>query len=584
VTARTDGPFQYYDELYPAAAGVTGDSIRASADQPGKDAATITALAHELGQDQKRTAEEIEGEIRTATAKAPAIVRDRAQQLGANGNYAVGLVRRFAGFVDDFDTTVNSLNTQYQQELGELRKLALGQPVDASTALFLGPMFGVRAPSTQIVGSDPLGSLLAPAKPPSFDAAAVGSQIYHALLPQYRQAQGTLDDDAQSIATMFQQGPTAANVLELIDGGMIPLSAATLYPGLRLTLDDMRKALALDPAFAVMPAVGSASFATWYAGLTPWQKQLASLKLMLGFDTSDFNPYKTIKSGAMPPWAAGQMCYADTPDGAAPFAVTPDGTYGYFGGGTIAGPGGAQWPIVMPYFQQGEHVYMADDGQARTDGGIEQLDGHDPGWSTIAEYRGQNQYGSISSGTKLATGFLIATGQDLETTQTDSSAVVIGPDGTPYAGNDVHEVPEAPPDKAYWDVTSKTMFPGEADKFVGPAALAVQAGQAVQAVHNEDSHASRQWYVAYQVNDDGRTRAIVHTYSATPTEDDKTYVGSFANAFPTGNGESTEIPYNTRYTDYDHAVLTAAPDKDVEYSGRGEPLDNAQTIHEKMNK
>lgn len=583
MAARTPGPFQYYDELFSGHGTITGDTIRASAQQPGEDAATIAALAHELGRDQQNTASQIEGQIRTAVAHAPMVVKDRAAALGANGMYAIGLINQFATYVDGFDTSVNTINVEYHHQLSVMRATALGQPLgggDALTSLLLAPLYGVSSPP--MATGDPLTSLLtAPTTTPTFDAKGVGAQIEAALRPEYQRAHALLDTNAEDIATKFKQGATPANVHDLILAGEIPLSAAVLYPGLRFTTDELRKALALDPVFADIPPVTDPRFQPWFAGLTPFQRQMAILAMQVGFPPKAFNPLSTIQPGAMPSWAQGMVC---TANGLSPFATTANGTYGYFGGGTIAGPGGVQWPIVMPYLQQGEHVYMADDGQVRADGGIYQLDGNDPGWTTVATYSGLNNFGHISATTKSATILLIATGQELETTQTDPGAVRIGPDGTAYAGHDVTEIPQSPQDKAYWDIESQTMMPEGSSKYLGPLALADQAGMAAQAAHNEDSHTSRQWYVSYEVNDDGRTRAVVHTYSATPAEDDKTYVGSFANSFPTGNGQTQEIPYNTRYNPYDHAVMTAVPDENVEYSGRGEPLDNSTPITENMTK
>lgn len=583
MVTRTAGPFQYYDELFSGHGTITGDTIRASAQQPGEDAATIAALSHELGTDERNTAGQIEGEIRTAVAHAPLVVRDRTAALGANGMYAIGLINRFATYVDDFDTSVNSLNVEYHHQMSVLRATALGQPLsngDVLMSLMLAPLYGVSSPPVS-TGDPLLVGVNAPPVAPTFDAQGVGAQVQAALRPQYQHAHAVLDTNAEDIATKFKQGATPANVHDLILDGEIPLSAAVLYPGLRFTTDELRKALALDPAFANIPTVTDPRFPSWFAGLTPFQRQMAILAMQVGFPPKDFNPLATIKPGELPLWAQKYACGVN---GLTPFATTSNGTYGYFGGGTILGPGGTQWPIVMPYLQQGDHVYMADDGQARTDGGIYQLDGNDPGWTTVATYSGLNNYGHISATTKSATIFLIATGQELETTQTDPGAVRIGPDGTAYAGHDVTEIPQSPQDKAYWDIESETAMPEGSSKYLGPLALADQAGMAAQAASNEDSHTSRQWYVSYEVNDDGRTRAVVHTYSATPGENDKTYVGSFANSFPTGNGQTQEIPYNTRYNPYDHTVALPAEDTNVEYSGRGEPLENSTPITENMTK
>jgi hypothetical protein len=347
---------------------------------------------------------------------------------------------------------------------------------------------------------------------------------------------------------------------------------------------------------SVVPVPGQSNFGTWFASLTPLQQELESQKLQSGFNTKGFNPYSTVQGGDLPEWA-------DQFNANHVWSCTIGGDekhYGYFGGGTILGPGGAQWPIVMPYYQDGKNIYMADDGATPPNGGINELDGQDPGWTTVATYSGLGQFGTISGWTKAAAAFLIGTGQELETNPTDPGAVTVNNDGVPFAGHDVPEPSMGPADKPYWDVDSDTMMPKPMEDLppgsiqpnleyneaaLGGASLLVQAGQAATAVQNIDSHASRQWYVSYQINSDGRTRAIVHTYSAGPTEDGKTVVGSFANGFPTGqSGTTSEIPYNTRYTPYTTPVMTATPDPNVDYSGRGDPLDNDVPIQEKLNK
>ena len=68
--------------------------------------------------------------------------------------------------------------------------------------------------------------------------AKMGPAIKASLQPQYTAALAKLDDDADSIATKFKQGPTDANVRELIKAGLIPLAAAAFYPGLQLSTAD----------------------------------------------------------------------------------------------------------------------------------------------------------------------------------------------------------------------------------------------------------------------------------------------------------------------------------------------------------
>jgi hypothetical protein len=356
---------------------------------------------------------------------------------------------------------------------------------------------------------------------------------------------------------------------------------------------------AAGPAFDPnAPAPNDPAFAAWFGKLSPLQQQLEAQKLAANFATDGFNPYSTVQGGPLPDWAVrlnqrfGQ-CEVNDPTQA---------NYGYFGGGSIAGPGGVQWPIVMPYFRDGQHVYMADAGGPSPNGGIEQLDGNDPGWTTIGTYVGLGQFGSISAKTKGATAILIGTGQELDTTSTDPRAVAVDPKGFPHVGLTPGELPSGPEDKPFWDLDSDSMMPKHMEGLppgsmqpdneynqaaLGAGSLLVQAGQAYTAAQNLDSHAKRQWYVAYQVNHDGRIRAVVHTYTA-GAGDYGTVVDSFANGFPTGmQGYTSEIPYNTRVNPEPEHVPSSsspAPTGKVHYTGTGEPLDNSVPIPEKLNK
>lgn len=69
------------------------------------------------------------------------------------------------------------------------------------------------------------------------------------------------------------------------------------------------------------------------------------------------------------------------------------------------------------------------------------------------------------------------------------------------------------------------------------------------------------------MNDDGRVRAVVRTYTAGKVEDDKTGVLGLANSVPTGqSGKTNEVPYKSRFNPYPETIATAAPDPNVVYS------------------
>ena len=336
------------------------------------------------------------------------------------------------------------------------------------------------------------------------------------------------------------------------------------------------------------PTPGDPNFATYWQALTPLERQQAINswnKLHPGF-----NPYASVKGGQLPAWAIAFNSTNNTSCSDPNVMVNPG--YGYFGGGTVMGPDGKPWPIVTPYYSDGQHVYFTDGGATRDDGGINQLDGRDPGWHTVTSYTGVNQFGHIGTSTKVIVAGEVLGGQELETNPTDPGAVSIGPDGKPELGDTHDNRFEAPADKPYWDVDQpkegEEYGPGEQIK--AGASATIQTGQAIQAVHDVDSHGQREWQVQYQVNDDGRTRAIVNTYTSGPNEDGGgTNVGGFANSFPTGqHGTTSEVPIDTRYNPYTQPTMTQGTPHDVHYLGdpsrNGEILDNSKPIHEVLNK
>jgi hypothetical protein len=207
VVERTAGPFEYYQEIH---GGVNGDTIRADAQDPGLQASTIQALAGELEGDAQQVAGQLSGDITADVQANPKTASATAKSLAAKGHYAVGLIGSFAGMVDTFDSTVNNLNHEYKSELASSMRYA-----------------GEAAAATKTKADDA-----------KVTEANMGPAIKGDLQPEYKAAVAKLDDDADSIATKFKQGPTAANVRGLIRAGLIPLSAAAFYPGLELTTAD----------------------------------------------------------------------------------------------------------------------------------------------------------------------------------------------------------------------------------------------------------------------------------------------------------------------------------------------------------
>ncbi len=199
MVQRTPGPFQYFQEIH-GNGGVNGDTIRADADNPGLNAKTIHALGGELDKDASKIPAQLGGDITADVQKNPKTVADSAKSLAAKGYYAVGLIKDFARMVDRLDTTVNTLNTEAAQQV---RAREQSPKYDDSQAM----------------------------------TSKIKASVKSGLSGRYHAAVTKLDGDADSIASRFKAGPGKINeyVRQLIRAGLIPLDAASLYKGLKLT-------------------------------------------------------------------------------------------------------------------------------------------------------------------------------------------------------------------------------------------------------------------------------------------------------------------------------------------------------------
>jgi hypothetical protein len=189
--------------------------VRTAAEVPASSAAVVQSLAGELEGDRARVAAAIEGDIIAGVVANPSAARSVAQRLAANGQYAVGLLRQFAADVDTFDATVDRINADHHASTGD-------------------------SGGTEAV-----------------------------LRSRYLEAQGVIDEAADTIASMFEQGLTDDNVRELIRAGLIPLSSATLYPTLTLTADDTRAALKAAVHTMVLRMIDAGTLPPEVADMSP---------------------------------------------------------------------------------------------------------------------------------------------------------------------------------------------------------------------------------------------------------------------------------------------------------------------------
>ena len=233
--ARADGPFPYYKDRY----GVDGDDIRAHTEDPATHAKAITVLAGELEGDEKRVATAIEGSIQTGVAQKSATSRTKVEEIAAMGTFAVAVLNRFASDVDTYENTVELLNKEWTRTVRS-------RVADV-----------MRSPEFKKEGQE-------------VDRAGIEADVRTFLEPRYTQAGVHLDEVADDVAETFREGPTNANLVDLVRQGLIPLAALTVYPTLVLTEEDLafaRLAAGLDVELPV--SATPADVHAWWVALTP---------------------------------------------------------------------------------------------------------------------------------------------------------------------------------------------------------------------------------------------------------------------------------------------------------------------------
>ncbi len=202
--------FQDYRDMH----GTDAAGIRAAAENPRNDATALASLASELEQDESAVVEDIEGAIVEGTRTNPQQVTVIAADLARNGEFAVALLHEFAAAVETFDSSVEELNEELRSQTMEVW----------------------RAEHNGTPTSDPLDD------PRSY--AEIKGSIKAQLKTRYDDAMRLLDDAAEETAATFEQGPTEANVRNLVMSGFLPLSLLSLWPD--ITLTDSQRRLALE--------------------------------------------------------------------------------------------------------------------------------------------------------------------------------------------------------------------------------------------------------------------------------------------------------------------------------------------------
>ena len=218
----------------------------------------------------------------------------------------------------------------------------------------------------------------------------------------------------------------AAEAYELIAGGIFRLAryGDALWDA-AFELEDLAGWVAhVGWAFAVAGAGGDA---TATAVMTT-----SAMAVDAWLEPVEWSPAKHLRSGAPGEWlrALDPTCHGF-------------GDAGYSGGGFVVGPDGRTYPLVAPYVTRDGVVYQADDGLVPGARSVLDLDGRDPGWTTIYEKIGVERWGSDAPNlvTRLLTGIgSTVAGRPNGSSRSDVEALHLVPGMAPTFG----AVPDRP--------------------------------------------------------------------------------------------------------------------------------------------
>ena len=288
---------------------------------------------------------------------------------------------------------------------------------------------------------------------------------------------------------------------------------------------------------ALDAAVAAAAVFNEVAAMAPsFQKALQRLDLGGAFD-----PFGSLRRTDFSTWY--RALWGDT---------CPSGPGFYGGFGTlITGPDGLMYPVVVPSLMIGGTVYNGNRGTLVPGEDVYSLGGMDPGWEEVYRLEGVGRFQEETSGIEK---FFIAfamTNPNLHPTTTpfgegDYAGLVMGASGVPY----INMEPRAPrgpsvspsnarlvSPTAVW-VDGELMFiDANADpattsynrairrqlgplpprvlngqRAVGAASLAAGLAQGINIANSTDDAGLAAYQVVFEVNEDGRRRALFRTY------------------------------------------------------------------------
>jgi uncharacterized protein YukE len=284
-------------------------------------------------------------------------------------------------------------------------------------------------------------------------------------------------------------------------------------------------------------AAAVASVLNEVASMAPsFQRALRRLEVGGAFD-----PFAALQKGDFNAWY--RALWGDT-------CPTGPGSYGGYGT-FIRGPDGLLYPVVVPSLMMDGFVYNGNRGTIVPSEDVHTLGGTDPDWSETYRLEGVGRFKEGPSGLEK---FFIAfamTNPNLHPDtapfgEGDYAALVMGAGGVPYINTEPRapKGPSVSPSNARLVSPTAVMVDGElmfvdanadpattsynrairrqlgpvpprvmgAQRAVGAASLAASLAEGVNIANSADNYGVAAYQVVFEVNEDGRRRALFRTY------------------------------------------------------------------------
>lgn len=226
---------------------------------------------------------------------------------------------------------------------------------------------------------------------------------------------------------------------------------------------------------------------------------------------------------------------------------------GYEGNGFIIGPDGRSYPLVAPRVTRNGQVYNADEDVLPGRPSVLDLDGRDPGWSTIYEQIGVERWRAVPGVMERVLAGAGASGVGVHpgSTESDVEAILITPGRAPIITRSLSAPPvQAPNPPVYSPPGPPDPPPGVPDLEypVGQTSLAVGVmniepviidGLVGAAYADLGSHDA--YDVVFQANTDGRVRALYRRVFVGFDDDDRDKA-TLDSVWVTGPERNDQVP------------------------------------------